>query len=196
MKITKDSVVTLNFEVFNEEGTKVDSTLEREPLQFLIGSGYVVPGLEEALQDLEAGQDFDVMITPENGYGVHDEHLVQQVPVEIFQGVEEIETGMAFMAETDHGPARVVVTDVSEDFITVDANHPLAGMTMRFTGKVEEVRAATEEELEAAANPHHHHHHEHGEGCCSHGEEAHDHDHECCGGKGHDDGKECCGNCH
>ncbi len=73
--------------------------------------------------------------------------MVQEVPRSAFQGVDQIEPGMAFNAQSNQGPVRVVVTAVSEATVTVDGNHPLAGQALNFDVEVTEVRAATEEEM-------------------------------------------------
>jgi len=105
-------------------------------------------GLENALAGLTAGDDFDVTVAPEEAYGEHQEGLIQTVPKEAFQGVEKVEEGMVFTAQTENGPLQVTVTEVADETVQVDGNHPLAGKALSFTGKVEEVREASAEELE------------------------------------------------
>ena len=85
------------------------------------------------------------------------EEMIQEVPRSSFQGVEDIQPGMSFQAETNQGPVSVVVTAVTEETVTVDGNHPLAGKTLNFEVTVESVREATKDELE--------HGHIHGPGC-------------------------------
>ncbi|MGL4830114.1 MAG: peptidylprolyl isomerase, partial [Vibrio sp.] len=134
-------------------------------------------------------------IAPEDAYGEHNEDLVQRVPAEVFQGVDELEVGMRFLADTDQGPIPVEITEVDGDEVVVDGNHMLAGQSLTFTVEVVAVRAATEEEMA-------HGHIHQGGGCCGGHDHDHDHDHEggCCGGEGHGHdhhghGKEggCCG---
>lgn len=176
MFIEANSVVVLHFAVTDDKGELIDDTRDSQPLEFLMGSGYLVPGLEAELEGLKVGDDFDVTIQPEQGYGIYDPELVQEVPAELFEGVEGVEPGMAFSAETDEGHRTVIVTAVEDDIIVVDANHPFAGRTLQFNGEVIGLREATEEELE--------HGHIHGAGGCGHDHgHEHDHDHEggCCG---------------
>ncbi|MFC3914814.1 peptidylprolyl isomerase [Pseudaeromonas sharmana] len=196
MKVSHLSVVTLDYTVSDESGDVLDSTEGREPLVYLHGAGFLVPGLEKALYDRAVGDSFELNVDAADAYGEYDEDLVQQVPGELFDGMEVAE-GDTFVADTDDGHRPVTVVEVAEDFVKVDANHPLAGVNLHFNVTVRDVRAATAEEI---AHGHVHgqggHHHEH-EGCC--GGHGHDHgdDHECCGGHGHahkhEDDHECCG---
>jgi FKBP-type peptidyl-prolyl cis-trans isomerase SlyD len=91
------------------------------------------------------------------------EEMVQVVPRTVFEGVENIETGMVFTAQAQNGPVQLTVAKIDGDDITVDPNHPLSGKTLHFSGSVIEVREATEEELT--------HGHVHGEGGHQHEEE-------------------------
>jgi len=102
----------------------------------------------------------------------------------IFEGVDEIEVGMSFQADTDQGPRTVEVTAVTDEMVSIDANHPLAGMALQFVGEVVGIRAATAEELA--------HGHIHASGGCGH---AHEEEHTCCGGdkSKHSEGDSCCG---
>jgi len=194
MFIEANSVVVLHFAVTDDKGELIDDTRDSQPLEFLMGSGYLVPGLEAELEGLAVGNEFDVTIQPEQGYGIYDPELVQEVPAELFEGVEGVEPGMAFSADTDAGHRTVIVTAVEDDIVVVDANHPFAGRTLQFNGEVIGIREATEEELE--------HGHIHGAGGCGH-DHGHEHDHEggCCGSEDEAPKEEkkdgCCGGgCH
>ncbi len=196
MKVSHLSVVTLDYTVSDESGDVLDTTEGREPLVYLHGAGFLVPGLEKALYDREVGDSFELNVDAADAYGEYEEDLVQQVPGELFDGMEVAE-GDTFVADTDDGHRPVTVVEVAEDYIKVDANHPLAGVNLHFAVTVRDVRAATAEEI-AHGHVHgqggHHHDHDHGhDGCC--GGHGHDDDHECCGGHGHDhaDDHECCG---
>ncbi|ABM04886.1 peptidylprolyl isomerase, FKBP-type [Psychromonas ingrahamii 37] len=147
MKITNDSVVSIHFGVSEVDGNALDSTENGAPLEFIQGSHYLVPGLEAELEGKQLGDKFDVELEAKDAYGLFQDELVQQVPRSLFEGVDEIEVGMSFQAETDQGPRSVEVTEVGEENVSIDANHPLAGMALKFVGEVIGVRAATEEEL-------------------------------------------------
>ena len=147
MQIVKDAVVQIHYTLKNDAGEVLDSSSEAEPLVYMQGHGNLIAGLEKALEGKRAGDSLSVSIAPEEGYGVRDEGLVQDVPRSAFEGVPNVEVGMQFHAESNHGPRTVTVTDVSADIITVDGNHPLADQTLHFAVEVVEVRAASEEEL-------------------------------------------------
>lgn len=209
MKIAKNVVVSLAYQVKMEEGVIVDQSTAEAPLDYLHGHNNLVTGLEKALEGKIAGDKFSVTVAPEEAYGEHSEHLVQRVPADVFQGVDEIEVGMRFLADTDQGMIPVEITEVDGDEVVVDGNHMLAGQTLTFDVEVVAVREATAAEIEKGhlADEHEHNHegccgghgHSHGdEGCCGghgHHHDHHEHKHEgCCGGKGHKDKNEsCCG---
>jgi FKBP-type peptidyl-prolyl cis-trans isomerase SlyD len=159
MQITKHSVVTIHYTLRDPAGAVLDSSDGGDPLVYMHGVGGLIPGMESAMEGRSAGDDFTVEIAPEEGYGQRDEAMVQAVPRNLFQGVDKIEAGMRFAAQTAEGPRPVVVVAVSDEEVTIDANHPLAGVTLHFTVQVLEVRQATEEEMEHghAHGAHHHH---------------------------------------
>jgi FKBP-type peptidyl-prolyl cis-trans isomerase SlyD len=191
MNITKDLVVSIHFGVAEVDGSPLDSTENGAPLDFIQGAGYLVPGLEAELEGKEVGDKFDIKLAAKDAYGEFQENLVQQVPREMFEDVDAVEVGMSFQAETDQGPRTVEVTEITDGMISIDANHPLAGMDLQFVGEVVGIREATEEELE--------HGHVHSAASCGHSH--HEEDHECCGGNKskHSEGESCCGgkgHCH
>ncbi|HWP94164.1 MAG TPA: peptidylprolyl isomerase [Gammaproteobacteria bacterium] len=160
MKVAKHTVVSLEYTLTGEDGEVIDSSQAHGPLVYLHGAGNLIPGVEKALEGRTAGEQLTVTVAPADGYGERDEALVQDVPRELFEGVDRIEPGMRFHAMSDHGPRVVTVTAVTGDRITVDGNHPLAGQTLYFDLTVVDVRDATLEEIA--------HGHAHG---------PHDHDH-------------------
>ncbi|MDT8311528.1 MAG: peptidylprolyl isomerase [Methylophaga sp.] len=156
MKVADNSVVVIDYTLTNNEGQVIDSSEGAGPLAYLHGAGNIIPGLEDALLGKEAGDEVKASIEPANAYGERHDALKQEVPAELFSGVEKVEVGMQFQSETDQGPVLVTVTEIGEQTITVDGNHPLAGVHLNFEVNIREVREATEEELE--------HGHVHGEG--------------------------------
>ncbi|MDD2747796.1 MAG: peptidylprolyl isomerase [Acidithiobacillus sp.] len=161
MIISKDKVVTIDYSLTDEEGELIDSSVGEEPLVYLHGHHGVIPGLEQALAGRRAGDRLEVSIPPEEGYGDWDEDLVEVVGVEDFDDAEELEIGTQFETMTEDGTRLATIIDIEGDEITVDLNHPLAGMTLNFDVTVLEVRDATAEEL---AHGHVHGHGEHDEG--------------------------------
>jgi FKBP-type peptidyl-prolyl cis-trans isomerase SlyD len=160
MKIAHEKVVSIHYTLTNSEGTVLDSSSGNQPLAYLHGFGNIIPGLENALEGKVSGDKLSVTVEPEQGYGPRDERLVQAVPRSAFKGVEDIAPGMQFQAQGPQGARLVVVTQVGDDEVTVDANHPLAGQTLHFDVEVSEVRDATAEELEHGHvhGPDGHHH--------------------------------------
>lgn len=147
MQITENSAVSFHYTLTNDAGEVIDSSSGREPLAYLHGAGSIVPGLENAMEGRSAGDRFEVKVSPEEGYGVRHEGMVQAVPRAAFQGVDRIEVGMQFQASGPQGVMSVTVAKVTDDEITVDGNHPLAGQNLNFAIEVVSVRAASEEEI-------------------------------------------------
>ncbi|MQM40143.1 FKBP-type peptidyl-prolyl cis-trans isomerase SlyD [wastewater metagenome] len=148
MQISKDKVVAIDYTLKDNDGEVLDASPEGQPLQYLHGAGNIIPGLENALEGKAAGDDVSVTVEPAEAYGQRDDRLQQEVPMEMFQGVDKVEPGMRFQAQTQAGTQVVTVAAVDGETVTVDANHPLAGQTLNFEVKVSEVREATNEELE------------------------------------------------
>ncbi|MCW2481681.1 peptidylprolyl isomerase [Candidatus Symbiopectobacterium sp. NZEC135] len=194
MKVAKNLVVSLAYQVRTEDGVLVDESPVSAPLDYLHGQGSLISGLEKALEGREVGEKFDVAVGSNDAYGEYDENLVQRVPKDVFMGVDELQVGMRFLADTDQGQVPVEITEVEDDHVVVDGNHMLAGQNLKFNVEVVAIREATEEEI-AHGHVHgeHDHHHEHGEGCC--GGHGHDHDHDHEHGKGGCGGHGGCG-CH
>ena len=147
MQIEKNRVVTLHYTVHDGEGKLIESSADGAPLSYLHGKGGIIPGLERALAGRSAGDRFDVTVPPEQGYGRRDERLIQIVPRSRFAGDGEITPGAQLRASGQGGNRIVTVVKVERDFVTVDANHPLAGRTLVFSVEIAEVRKATHEEV-------------------------------------------------
>lgn len=148
MQIADRSVALFHYTLTNEGGDVIDSSRERdEPLAYLHGAGNIVPGLEKAMVGREVGDSFKVSVEPQEGYGPRHEEMMQTVPRNAFQGVEEVKPGMQFQANGPQGQVLVTVVEANDEEVKVDGNHPLAGQTLNFDVEVTEVREATEEEL-------------------------------------------------
>lgn len=148
MDIAENTVVSFDYTLQNDAGETLDSSDGREPLAYLHGHGNIVPGLEKAMTGKAVGDSFKATVSPEEGYGNRHAALEQEVPRSAFEGIDHIEPGMMFQAETPNGPAPVTVTAVAEDTVTVDGNHALAGQTLHFDVTVREIREASAEEIE------------------------------------------------
>ena len=157
MQIAKNKVASIHYTLKDNDGNVLDTSDNREPLHYIHGIGNLIPGMEDGLDGKVKGDKLTLKIAPEKGYGVKDEKMIQKVPREAFGG-QPIEVGMQF--QTDRGQV-VTVTYIGLEQITVDGNHPLAGVELNFAVEVVDVRNATEEELEHGHvhGPGGHHHH-------------------------------------
>lgn len=160
MRIDHNAVVAFDYTLTDSSGQVLDSSDGREPLAYLHGTGGIIPGLERELDGKQAGDTLEVDIQPKDAYGERNDALEQQVPREQFQGVEQLEPGMQFRVDTPEGAMVFTVTQVADDMVTVDGNHPLAGVPLHFNVTVRDVREATEEEIAHGhvhgAGGHHH----------------------------------------
>jgi FKBP-type peptidyl-prolyl cis-trans isomerase SlyD len=180
--IQSNARVVLEYTLKDEKGEVLDSSdaEDGEPITYVHGYGMLVPGLEAALDGLAVGASKDVTVSPEEGFGERDDELVLEIDRSDFPEPKNVKVGDEVVAESPDGeevPMRVI--EVKDDTVVVDANHPLAGVTLRYAVKVKEIAEASEEEIaEAAAgfeeagyggcdDPTHDHSHGHG----------HDHDH-------------------
>jgi FKBP-type peptidyl-prolyl cis-trans isomerase SlyD len=149
VNIAQKCVVSFYYKLTNSEGEQLDSSDGQEPLKYLHGASNIVPGLEKELEGKKAGDALKVEVQPEEGYGQVNPQLVQKVPHSAFEGAPEIKAGMQFQAEGPDGQAQLItVKEVSDDEVTVDGNHPLAGQVLNFDVTIEDVREASAEELE------------------------------------------------
>jgi FKBP-type peptidyl-prolyl cis-trans isomerase SlyD len=148
VKIENNRVVQIHYTLKDDQGEILDSSINQDPLPYIHGVGALIPGLEKQLLGKEKGDKFTAIVDPADGYGEYDEEQVFEVPADGFQGEDEIELGMQVQLDTEDGPAIATVTEIEGDVITLDLNHPLAGVSLHFEVEVMEVREATKQELE------------------------------------------------
>jgi FKBP-type peptidyl-prolyl cis-trans isomerase SlyD len=149
MKITQDSVVTIDYRLHLGNGEVVDESEPGDPLVYLHGHGETVPGLEDALEGKAVGDSLKVKVAPDQGYGDHDPEKIEEVPRTEFPDELELKPGSILTATDDDGQEMdFLVKEIKGDKVIVDFNHPLAGKTLFFEVTVRDVRAATPEELE------------------------------------------------
>ncbi len=164
MKVAADSVVSIEYELRVADGTVVDRSRPGEPLEYLQGHGQIVPGLEREIEGMGQGERKHVVVQPEDAYGPRDPEGLKVVPRSMFPKEARLKVGQMMAAETDAGQmVEFRVDKVTDDAITIDLNHPLAGEVLTFDVHVTGVRGATAEELEhghSHGEGHHHHHHE------------------------------------
>jgi FKBP-type peptidyl-prolyl cis-trans isomerase SlyD len=141
-------VVSMHYKLTDNDGNVLDSSEGAEPLGYLHGAGNLIPGLENALVGKVEGDSLQVKVEPAEGYGEIMPELIENVAIAAFQGVDSVEAGMAFEAQGPDGSMQhVVVKKVEGDEVTIDANHPLAGVALNFDVDIISVREATEEEV-------------------------------------------------
>jgi FKBP-type peptidyl-prolyl cis-trans isomerase SlyD len=147
MPIGNQKVVSINYTLTNAEGKVLDSSQGRAPLTYMHGARNIIPGLERELEGKDVGDKVNVTVPAAQAYGERDPQMVQPVSRDAFKGIENIQPGMQFQAQAPNGAQRVVtVVKVEPEQITIDANHPLAGVPLTFDVTVVDVREATEEE--------------------------------------------------
>ncbi|MFZ9595894.1 MAG: FKBP-type peptidyl-prolyl cis-trans isomerase [Bdellovibrionia bacterium] len=161
MKISKNSVVSIQYTLCDDSKQVLDQSEAHDPLVYLHGSEAIIPGLEKALEGKSAGDRLTVSIPPEEAYGLKEEGLTDTLSRDEFPEDEELEVGESYEVETDDGYEILTITDIQGDEVTVDTNHPLAGQTLHFEVEVTDVREATDEEIEHGhphtPNTHHTH---------------------------------------
>jgi len=149
LTITDNLVVSITYTLTNDDATVLDSTEESGPMDYLHGSDNIIQGLEDGLEGKQVGDKLKVRVDPEDGYGEIFTELMQVVDLASFEGVESVEAGMQFESETDEGELEIVtIKSVEGNEVTIDANHPLAGVTLNFDVEIVGVREATAEEIE------------------------------------------------
>ena len=160
MQIGKDTVVEIEYQLFDTDGELIEKT--EEPVAYLHGGhGGMFPAVEKALEGKNVGDTCRVRLVPEDGFGEYDAELVHIEPKDKFPG--DVKVGMQFQGEGENSGEAIVytVTDIADDKVVVDGNHPLAGQTLHFECTVKGVRAASQEELSHGHvhGPGGHHHH-------------------------------------
>ncbi len=161
--------VTLDYVLKDDEGEVLDASHEEggEPIEYVHGYGMLVPGLEAALVGLKTGDAKDIVVPADEGFGERDEELVLEIDRSELPDPKAVEIGDEFVAESPDGDEVVMhVVEVKADSVVVDANHPLAGVTLHYSVKVKDIRTATPDEIEeAAAELDDAHEHVHGPDC-------------------------------
>jgi len=161
MRVAKETVVAIEYTLKDDQGNVIDASGDRGPMEYLHGAQNIIPGLEQGLDGLVAGDAKQVVVQPQLGYGEYSEKLLQHVPLTAF-GANTPQVGMRFHAETNLGMRVLTIKKIEGEEVTLDGNHELAGKTLHFDIKVVSVRAAELTELS------HGHPHQSG-GCCGGG---------------------------
>jgi len=172
MKIEQEKYVEIEYTLKDKTGKVIDSTEGRPAFSFIHGMGELILGLEEALEGKQKGETLSVTIPAEKGYGPYRQEMVEEVPLSEFESIPNLHEGMQLQAHTSHGVRVYTIKEIKESSAIIDGNHPLAGEDLNFEVKINEVRAATQEELHppmaggscCSSGGGHHHEHSHGGG--------------------------------
>jgi FKBP-type peptidyl-prolyl cis-trans isomerase SlyD len=162
MPITSNKVVTMNFTLKDDEGNILDTTDSDGPFSYLSGKNMVLPKLEETVSGMIIGMKKSIKLTAADGYGEYNEQVLQVVGKENFPEDFVLEAGMEYMASNPDGVQMpFIITNVEDETVTIDFNHPLAGKNLNFDVELLDVRDATAEELSHGHvhGPVGHHHH-------------------------------------
>src|SRR5690606_24033436 len=143
MNISDNSVASFHYTLTDSSGEVLDSSEGKEPLSYLHGAGNIIPGLEKELTGKGVGDKLTVAVPAAEAYGERNESMIQELPTSMFTGVEKIEPGMEFHAQTEQGLQVVRVQSVEGETVTIDGNHPLAGVNLNFDVEITDVREAT-----------------------------------------------------
>jgi FKBP-type peptidyl-prolyl cis-trans isomerase SlyD len=132
-----------------DSGEVFDSSEGREPLSFLVGHKQMIPGFEEEIMGAKVGEKIEFTLSSERAYGDRDENAVQQIAREQFTQLEEeakLEVGMQLVAQGQEGPMPFIISELSDDMVTADFNHALAGQALKFNVEIVDLREATDDE--------------------------------------------------
>lgn len=160
MLVSTNKVVILNYTLTDDNNQIIDQSTDGS-FAYLHGANNIIPGLEKALLDKKVGDNIKVSIEPAEGYGHHDASMVQEVSMDMFESAEQVQVGQQFHAQGPQGNTIVItVTKVDGDSVTIDGNHPLAGIPLNFDVTIVDIRDASEDEI-THGHAHHgdHHHH-------------------------------------
>ncbi len=163
MTIQNQKAVTINYTLKDDQGKIIDQSNDGS-FCYLHGADNIIPGLENALTGKSKDEKFDLVIKPEDAYGEYNSEFTQVVERSMFdeEQADNLEAGMQFHSQSEDGAmVMITISEINGDKITIDGNHPLAGITLHYDVHIVDVRDATEEEIG------HGHIHQHG-GSCEH----------------------------
>lgn len=147
MTISKNKVVHIDYTLKDNYGNILDSSRGREPLAYIHGMGNLIPGLETVLEGKSVGDKIKTTVQPEDAYGSRDDKLKQTISLKKFENPDDIKKGIQIQIQSDNGIKLGIVTEVAGDDVTIDMNHPLAGVELNFDVEIKHIRDASQEEL-------------------------------------------------
>lgn len=144
----QDNIVVAMDYVLNVDGELLEKTESNHPVEFIQGSGQIIPGLEREMSGMRIGDSKEVDVTPEDGYGVLDEDAYAEIPREEFPADIPVEQGVAILLRDEDGDEQEAhIIEIKENLVRLNLNHPLAGKDLHFEVKVVALREASEEEI-------------------------------------------------
>jgi FKBP-type peptidyl-prolyl cis-trans isomerase SlyD len=148
MTVTRNRVVSIEYTLTGTDGAVIDTSRGDEPISYVHGAGTLVDALEAAMEGKGPSDKVSLTLPPERAYGIRDDSIVFTVPRSQFGAGDDPEIGMQVVLQGDGDGQVVTIVAMNEDEVTVDGNHPLAGLTLTFDVEILDVREATEEEIE------------------------------------------------
>jgi FKBP-type peptidyl-prolyl cis-trans isomerase SlyD len=147
IQVADGIIVTMDY-VLTVDGEEIDSSKEEGPLAYLQGADNIIPGLERELEGMKIGESKKVTVAPEDGYGEIDPEGITEVSIDEFPEEIPLEPGVELeLTDTDGEEMFATIIEVSEDTVTLDTNHPLAGKTLHFEVTIVDLRHASNEEI-------------------------------------------------
>lgn len=159
MKVIKNSIVTLEYIMMNNSGEVIESSKEDGEYDYLHGIGEMLPGVEKALSGLGKGDSIDIVIPPEDGFGIKNEELILEIDKDDFPEDTILEVGMEFDVEDEDGENIITIMELRGDKVLIDKNHPLAGETLKVQASILDVRMAEDWEIKHWGHDHGDHEH-------------------------------------
>ena len=155
MKVEKNKMVSLVYELreSNSEGRIIETLDESKPLNFVYGSGRLLPVFESNINSLNSGDAFKFNMNSDMAYGEKREDMIVDVPIAVFETDGKINEEICQvgnevpMMDTDGNPINGIINEITDTYVKMDFNHPMAGLDLFFSGKIIDVREATEEEI-------------------------------------------------
>ena len=146
-KIEQDSVAIVHYTGTFVDGEVFDSSEGKDPLAYLVGHGQMIQGFEQEMLGASIGESREFTLTPDRAYGEKNEDAIQKIDRSQFPEEMQLEVGMTVGAQSDQGPIQFSIKEIDGDIVTVDFNHQMAGMTLKFRVEVVDVRPASAEEI-------------------------------------------------
>lgn len=142
MAIKQGDTVFVHYTGTLDDGSEFDSSKDREPLEFVVGGGMILPGFEKAVQGKKVGDTVSVSLSPEDAYGEHNDEMVIIVPRSEVPDHITPEEGMMLQLSLEEGDLDVVISKVTDEEVELDGNHPLAGKRLNFAIEVVNIKPA------------------------------------------------------